>query len=252
MPRTARKKSKTGIYHIILRGVNRQTIFEDDEDKEKFLQILEKYKQQCGYKIYAYCLMGNHIHLLLKEEDEELGIIMRRIGASFVYWYNFKYERTGHLFQDRFKSEVVENDTYLLMVLRYIHQNPLKANIVKNISDYQWSSYKEYIGKSRIVDKNFILGLSDKDEKRALSIFREYHKIMSKDNFLDITVNRRLKDDEAIEIIKDTCKISHCIDLQKFEIEERDKYLRAIKDKGLSSRQIARLTGISRAIILRA
>ena len=76
--RTARKKSKSGIYHIILRGINRQTIFEDEEDAAKFLQTLEDYKEKSGYKVYGYCLMGNHIHLLLKEEKEELGVIMRR------------------------------------------------------------------------------------------------------------------------------------------------------------------------------
>jgi len=110
MPRTGRERSKSGIYHIVLRGSNRQTIFEDEEDAIKFLETLQTYKEKSGYKIYAYCLMGNHVHLLLKEEQEELGIIMRRIGASYVYWYNWKYQRCGHLFQDRYKSEVVEDE----------------------------------------------------------------------------------------------------------------------------------------------
>ena len=127
MPRVAREKSKTGIYHIILRAVNRQIIFEEDEDAIKFLETLERYKETSGYEIYAYCLMGNHVHILLKEGKEDLGVTMRRIGASYVYWYNWKYERVGHLFQDRYKSEVVETEKYLLAVLRYIHQNPLKC-----------------------------------------------------------------------------------------------------------------------------
>ena len=114
MPRAARVKSKTGIYHIILRGINRQIIFEDEEDSLKFLQTLSEYKEKSKYEIYAYCLMGNHVHILIKEGKEELGIAMRRIGASYVYWYNWKYERNGHLFQDRYKSEAVEDDKYLL------------------------------------------------------------------------------------------------------------------------------------------
>ncbi len=85
--------------------------------------------------------MGNHIHLLLKEEKEELGIIMRRIGSSYVYWYNWKYKRCGHLFQDRYKSEAVEDERYLLTVLRYIYQNPLKAGLVKDIGAYKLSSF---------------------------------------------------------------------------------------------------------------
>lgn len=110
MPRQARKKSDSGIYHIMMRGINRQIIFQDEEDYSKFLQTLERYKEKSGYKIYAYCLMGNHIHLLLKVDIEPLGQLMRRLCGSYVYWYNRKYQRIGYLFQDRFKSEVVEND----------------------------------------------------------------------------------------------------------------------------------------------
>ena len=117
MPRKARVKSKTGIYHMILRGVNRQVIFESKEDGEKFLDTLKECKKKSGYELYGYCLMNNHIHLLIKENQEDLGTIMKRIGASYVYWYNWKYERVGHLFQDRYKSEVVEDEKYLLNVL---------------------------------------------------------------------------------------------------------------------------------------
>ena len=145
MPRKARKKSESGIYHIILRGQNRQMIFKDDEDKEKFLQTLEECKRKSGFKLYGYCLMGNHIHLLLHELKDETGMIMRRIGAGYVYWYNWKYRRCGHLFQDRYKSEAVETDEYFMTVLRYIHRNPVKAGLVKRMSDYKWSSYNEYI-----------------------------------------------------------------------------------------------------------
>ena len=88
MPRTSRLKSETGIYHVILRGINKQTIFEDDEDSEMFLMTLKQYKSQSQYKLLAYCLMGNHVHLLLKTEKEELGQIFRRIGVSYFYWHN--------------------------------------------------------------------------------------------------------------------------------------------------------------------
>ena len=127
MPRKARIESKSGIYHIMLRGINRQQIFEDDEDFEKFLWVLKDVKQLSRFKLYGYCLMGNHIHLLLKPENEPLELIFRRIGSKYVYWYNLKYQRTGHLFQDRFKSEPVESISSFFVVLRYIHQNPQKA-----------------------------------------------------------------------------------------------------------------------------
>lgn len=245
-------KSSTGIYHMILRGINRQTIFEDEEDAVKFLQTLREYKKESEYEIYAYCLMGNHIHILIKEGKEELGMAMRRIGASYVYWYNWKYERTGHLFQDRYKSEVIEDDKYLLTVLRYIHQNPIKGGIVENIEEYKWSSYNEYINKSKIIDKDFILDLFSRDRNKAIILFEEFHKEENDRQCLEIDEVRRLKDSDAIEIIQEVCNVLHCTDIQRFHKDERDKYLKIIKEEGLSTRQIARLTGISRSIILKA
>ena len=145
MSRQARKPSESGIYHVMLRGINKQQIFIDEEDYEKFLWVLKDTKEISEYKLYAYCLMDNHIHLLIKVEKEPLHIIFKRIGNRFVYWYNAKYQRIGHLFQDRYKSEAVENEEYFLTVLRYIHQNPLKAGICENVSDYKYSSYNEYL-----------------------------------------------------------------------------------------------------------
>nr|WP_311774044.1 transposase [Metabacillus sp. KUDC1714] len=119
----------------MLRGINRQTIFEDDEDKIKFLVTLKKYKEISKFQLYSYCLMDNHIHLLLKESGETISESIKRISSSYVYWYNNKYERCGLLFQERFKSENVENILYFLTVLRYIHQNPLKAGLAKTVFD---------------------------------------------------------------------------------------------------------------------
>ncbi len=252
MPRCAREKSITGIYHMILRGVNRQNIFEDEEDAVRFLGTLKKFKKESEYEIYAYCLMGNHIHILIKEGKEDLGIAMRRIGASYVYWYNWKYERVGHLFQDRFKSEAVEDDKYLLTVLRYIHQNPLKAGLVKDIREYKWSSYIEYLYRDSIVNSDFILSLFDKDINKAVVMFKEFHDEVNSSKILDIEDKKIIKDSEAIEIIKKNCNVVHCADIQNFNREQRDTYLKTLKNRGLSTRQIARITGISRGIVLKA
>ncbi len=252
MPRTAREKSRTGIYHVILRGINRQLIFKNKEDSAKLLSTLKEYQKISEYKLYAYCLMGNHLHLLLKEEKEELGVTMRRIGASYVYWYNWKYERCGHLFQDRYKSEAVEDDQYFLTVLRYIHQNPLKAGLVKDIADYKWSSFREYIGEQKIIDIDFVLGLFNDDREKAIDGFKRFHDIIGSDSCLEIEEKKRLKDDEAKEIINRTCSITCCTKLQLFETDKKNQCLKMLKEEGLSTRQIARLTGISRSIIIRA
>ena len=244
MPRQARRKSESGIYHIMLRGINQQQIFEDEEDGFRFLETLSKYKEQCGYEIYAYCLMGNHIHILLKEGKENLTLVLKRIAGSYVYWYNWKYRRCGHLFQDRFKSEPVEDDAYFLTVIRYIHQNPIKAGICKNIDGYKFSSYNEYINKPNLVNVDFCLGIIDKEQ------FIEFNNEFNDDICLDIRDNDfRLTDDEALKIIWKICKCKSVSDFQKFDKIKRNYYIEKLYKHGLSIRQISRLTGLSRKIV---
>ena len=146
MPRQPRRKSSYDIYHIMLRGINRQEIFAEEEDFRKFLYVLRDCKNASGFTLYAYCLMSNHVHLLLRAGSEPIDQIFKRLGSKFVYWYNAKYERTGHLFQDRFRSETIENEAQFLSVLRYILQNPLKAGIEKRPGTYPWSSFRSYSG----------------------------------------------------------------------------------------------------------
>jgi hypothetical protein len=139
-----------------------------------------------------------------------------------------------------------------LTVLRYIHQNPLKAGIVNDIADYRWSSYPEYMGSSKMIETDFALQLFNDDKKKAIARFAEFHEIARDDTCLDMDVRRRILDEEAISIIKTTCNINQCSDVEKLERDKRDIYLKALKEKGLSTRQLARLTGISRQIILKA
>jgi REP element-mobilizing transposase RayT len=213
LARQAREKSASGIYHIMMRGINRQNIFEDQEDYAKFLQTLQRYKKISGYQIYAYCLMGNHVHLLLKVADEPLEQMMRRICGSYVFWYNRKYQRIGNLFQDRFKSETVENDTYFLTVLRYIHQNPLKAGLVKSLEGYQWSSISEYINMQDFIDTDFALEMFEADRVKAVKSFIEFCKIESDDHCLEMEDKCLLTDPEAIDLIKDVCQVNNPSDL---------------------------------------
>jgi putative transposase len=252
MPRAARAKSETGIYHIMLRGINRQNIFEDEQDSERFLQILQECKAASGFALYSYCLMGNHLHLLLKVQNEGLEQIFRRIGARFVYWYNWKYKRSGHLFQDRFKSEPIENDSYFLTVLRYLHQNPLKANLCKSVDAYKWSSYNDYIKESGITDTDFALSLFNTDKTQAKKQFAVFHKEESTAQCLELDEEAyRLTDDEARKIIRKISGLKNAADFQKMDIKKRDKALQRLKENGLSIRQIARLTGVSKGIIER-
>ena len=245
MPRTARKKSDSGIYHIMLRGINRQQIFEDEEDRERFLETLENYKDLCGYTIYGYCLMGNHIHILLKEGKEDLTLVFKRIAGSYVYWYNWKYHRCGHLFQDRFKSEPVEDNGYFQTVLRYIHQNPVKARICKKAEEYAYSSMREYMTFPFLVDTGFALSMIPKDQ------FIDYHTEENDDVCLEMEDRFRLTDEEAKALI---IKISKCKTVSEFQLLDsatRNSCIHKLHDKGLSIRQISRLTGLSKKIVER-
>lgn len=185
----------------MLRGINQQIILEEHENYERFIKTLAKYQAISGYTVYAYCLMSNHIHLLIKEEKENLEQIIKRMAGSYVYWYNWKYKRSGHLFQDRFKSEPVETDEYFLTVIRYIHQNPVKAKVTTDISKYEFSSYTEYLrARSAIVDKEFVYSIIDKTK------FIEFNLENNDDVCLDIEEqSNRINDSEAKEIIKQVC-----------------------------------------------
>lgn len=253
MPRKARKKSESGIYHILMRGINRQTIFEDDDDYSKFVQTLDKYRERSGYEVYAYCLMDNHVHLLLKVGLEPLEQLMRRLCGSYVYWYNTKYQRVGYLFQDRFKSEALENESYFLCVLRYIHQNPIKAGLVESAEKYQWSSMSEYIGKLRMVNSSFALKFFDEDQQKAQERFSQFCKTSNEDHCLEMEDKNQISDKEARSLIQKVCQIENAFELQKIDKTSRNRYLKELKEKYyLSIRQLERLTGINRGVVLKA
>ncbi|KPU27206.1 transposase [Caloranaerobacter sp. TR13] len=254
MSRIKRQKSSTGIYHVILRGINKEMIFQDNEDKEKFIELLKKYKEVSKYELYAFCIMDNHVHILIKEGKEPLSKVMKRIGVSYVYWYNSKYERKGHLFQDRYKSEPVEDDKYLLTVIRYIHQNPLKAGIVDKIDQYQWSSYHEYIkNTSKVVDTQLILGMFANKKEQAIQRYKELMNERSNEECLEIKQIKKLNDKEGLKVIKQYLYIQSIEELKKLNKEERDACLRKIKAiEGLSIRQIARITGFTVNIVAKA
>lgn len=155
MPRQRRKKSSTGVYHVIAKGINREQIFNQPREKLYLKRILEEFLSNYDVEIYAYCIMSNHVHLIIKSEFQELSMYMAICLAKYAEYYNYKHKRNGHVFQNRFKSECIESSQYFWNCLRYIHLNPLKANQTKNIVDYKYSSMSEYKKmNSKILHKN--------------------------------------------------------------------------------------------------
>jgi len=152
MGRSARLNYPDLVYHIINRGNNRQVIFVDEDDYRQYLNTIQRYKKIYHFKLFAYCLMTNHIHLLIKTtQDGSISKIMQSLTVAHTRWYNFRYQRCGHVWQGRFHSPLVSEDDHMLTVMQYIEQNPLRANMVKAIADYPWSSYKLNVWKNEAV-----------------------------------------------------------------------------------------------------
>ena len=244
MSRTARQPSATGVYHVILRGINRQRIFEDEEDYERFLFLLDHYKTICGYELYAYCLMPNHIHILIKEGKEPLSTVFRRLGTSFVYWYNLKYDRSGHLFQDRYKSEVVEDDAYFLTALRYFHRNPVKCGLCNDPGEYPYSSFPHYFD-SIMIDSEYALGLLEKEE------FLLFNEKAAEDSCMDVTEKsvRRITDGKLKKILAERGQCENVSQFQALPEGKKTSLLQLLLSSGGSIRQVSRLTGTSFGIV---
>ena len=138
MPRSYRIK-KNGFYHIINRGVAKKSIFHDNEDFLKFLDIVQEASEEYGFKLYSYCLMSNHYHLLLENINQNLSLSLQKINSRYSIYYNKKYKRVGPLWQGRFKSWYVYDVIYMQTLVRYIEFNPIKANITQNIGEYKWA-----------------------------------------------------------------------------------------------------------------
>lgn len=243
MPRTAREKSMTGIYHIMLRGIDKRDLFLKESDYQKFIYYLEKAKEKCDFTIYAYCLMTNHIHILINTEGQDIGDVVRRVTVGYAQYHNIKNGRTGHLFQNRFRSEAVETTEYLLQVLRYIHQNPLKAGMVKSINEYKWSSFTSYLEMDDTLVQT-TLGLSMfKDIDHFVSFMNQSNNTQC----LEYTLRKRYTDDDLYEVISSLVDIDTLNDLDR---KSRDKIIANIKEVTESSnRQLSRVLKVGRGII---
>jgi putative transposase len=242
---------------VMLRGVNRQEIFHDDEDNMRFLDILKKYKRISKFTLYAWCLMGNHFHLLLME-GEELAATMKRIGVSYATFYNWKYRTTGHLFQDRFKSENVETEEYFLTVVRYIHQNPVKAGICSQVEEWKWRSctgyYDQVYYPGGLLDRKTVMNIFGEDRSLAKERFKEFNERTNKDECLeDIYRKRKLTDEQARDEIKQLLGEVEIAQVKSLPGWQRDHHLQKIKSiEGINIRQAARILGVSKNLVHRA
>ncbi len=258
MPRRKREKSGTGIYHIMMRGINKQNIFDDDEDFIFFIKVLHSLVNRRDEKenilpplftMYAYCLMSNHVHLLIREREEDIGQVIKRMGVAYVKYFNTKYERTGHLFQDRFLSEPVNTIEYFMTLMRYIHQNPVKAGITKEVRDYQWSSWGEYEGNSlaaKICDQTPVIKRLGRE-----NLYDYVNLPVLERNIMDVDYKHGDKrtDEEVKSMLEEISGLPCPSDIKKLGKVQRNHILKQACDNGANPRQIARITGISYGVV---
>ncbi len=177
MARQLRVEFENAFYHVTSRGNQRDKIFYDAADRERFLEILSRTKERYGFLLHAYALMDNHYHLLMETPKANLSQIMQNINTSYTVYVNRKYQRSGHLLQGRFKGIIVDKDRYLIALSRYIHLNPVRAKLVKRPADYPWTSYKAFLdqkAEDSLVDTGDTLSYFSKHRKRAVRAYREF------------------------------------------------------------------------------
>ncbi len=226
----------------MIRGNERKQIFVDDEDKSRFIEIIGERKQKDRFYLHAFCLMDNHVHFMLSEGTEDVATVMKRITVSYAFYFNRKYKRVGHLFQDRYRSEVVEDDRYALALARYIHCNPVKAGLTKTAGEYRWSSYPCYLDEkqyfNKLLDKEFILAMFSEDKEEAKKLYMEFMNEESDDAFIDLQEEKQIIDEEEAKLLFEQLSVGQ---------GNSQEIIKEFKQKtNLSIRQIAAITGLNK------
>lgn len=253
MSRASRKQSESDFYHVFARGVGRQVIFDDDDDCEFFLDLLRKRLEEANGRILAWCLMENHFHILFQMNMCELSKYMKLVEVSYARYFNDRHDRVGCLFQGRFGSEPIEDDSQLLSVVRYIHMNPQKSAIA-SYADYPWSSYREYMDSAKLVDDSVVLNMC-----QGQNGFVALHKQDTPDeHFMEDSSDfgtpklQRMSDREAAHHFERQYGKGWRECLVAASKVERNEMLRCAKADGMTVSQLSRLTGLGRGIIQRA
>ena len=235
MARPPRLQSVSGYYHVILRGNNKQILFESRKDARVFLFLLKKYKAITPLNLLAYCLMDNHVHLLVHDDKQNLTGYMRRVEISYARYFQETHAHIGHLFQDRFRSIEISDERQLLAAYRYILLNPEKAGIA-SATEYRWNSFNDYDKEDAVSSPGIIRELiGSKDSLRSF---------LYSDHDVDY-----INDADAITIIKTLSGLTDVFELNGLNPQARNRILREALKKGISIRQLSRITGVGKGII---
>ena len=242
----SRIKSETGYYHVVTRGNGRQLIFENDADREQFLSLLKECMDKEGIGIIAWCLMANHVHLVLYDQQDGLSASMQRLLAGYARRFNARTGHVGHVFSSRFSSSSIESERYLLEAVRYVHLNPEISGMCL-APEYRWSSYGEYVGVPVITDTSIVLDMVGGPEGFA-RFCGERSDTMAGYNPVQVS---RTQDELLIAArsILDEQGFGDPLGVKTLSKERRDAALALLLESGLSIRAIERLTGVGRGAI---
>lgn len=202
--RKPRLEIEGGLYHIITRGNNRQLIFGSDDDYRKFLLQLVHQKARLPFYLYAYCLMPNHVHLLIERQDDSISRVMQRLLTAYSQYHNRKHRKSGHLLQGRYKAILCQSDQYLAELVRYIHLNPVRAKMVRRPQDFPYSSHRAYLGVDQawLVDVEPVLRHFGPNKKMARERFQLFVragiKLGHRDEFYRADEGRMLGSEEWV------------------------------------------------------
>lgn len=248
MPRSARRESGSGIYHVTVRGAGRRRIFEDDGDRRRFVEGLGTLVEKDRIALLAWCLMDNHVHVLAKAAVSNMTRGFHRLATSYACYFNGRHGHVGPVFQGRFDSAPVETDEHLLAAARYIHRNPLVLGI-EQLDEYPWSSYAQYCGEPGVCDDSIVL-----DRAGGREAFVELcGRSGANEQMVSLPIKRmRLSEADAERVLASYLGSDPSDRLATLDKAERDRTLRTMKTLGLSVRQIERLTGVGRGIVTRA
>lgn len=259
MSRKIRQLNHSGIYHIFIQGYNKTEIFKDESDKIFFINILSNNALQNNLKIFAYCILDDHAHLLIWDFNNLLSILMKEITKKYAYYLNKKHERTGKVFHDRFRSEPIEDIESLFSILNFIHNDPIRTNLVNQPSHYQWSSYNSYLYNNHVEDSfvstNELINRLSLNNYVSNELLLQSTNNTSNNKFIDCNniINNKtiLSEDEAKLFIKDYLENKNqTLESIKTNWELRFALVHELKEKSnLSIRKIASLLSLTRGIV---
>lgn len=243
MARQSRAISESGYYHIMLRGTGKRRLFEDDLDRRAFLRFASTATERYGVTVIAWCLMDNHVHLILLDQTHGLSGAMASLCTSYAKYVNERTGSVGHVFENRFKSKPIEDDSYLLVAVRYVHCNPAKAGIC-DAANYQWSSYHEYVSPNGcdkpLADTSYLLRMLG-----STASFERLH-VLDIDPSYEFEMRQRMNDEAAYNAARELLGAEELRSLAKRSREERRAPIRRLHEAGLSVRQIQRVTGVGK------